>query len=261
MNKAKMRGTKRNGAKANAAVHEKKLVAGIKAFFKSAGKKKAVVGLSGGIDSAVVLSLLVKTLGKENVAAIMMPNTSLTHKQNMVDAQNLATELGVTHFAIEIDDFLHTFAELPWSQSEIARANLNARVRAVILYNYANSNDALVAGTGNKSELYMGYFTKYGDAAADFFPIADLYKKDVRALAEHMGLPREFLEKVPSAELWEGQEDEKEMGMTYEVLDELLPLILAGKKIPKEKRKIAEKISKVIKATEHKRAAPPILRV
>src|SRR3989344_1255844 len=157
----------------NAARIEKKLVAGIKSFFKKSGKTKAVLGLSGGIDSAVVLALLVRALGKDNVTAILMPNTAITKQQNIIDAENLATELGVSHFVIEIDDFLRTFAELPWAQNETAKANLNARVRALILYNFSNSNNALVAGTGNKSELYMGYFTKYGDAAADFFQIAD----------------------------------------------------------------------------------------
>jgi len=247
----------------NAARIEKKLVAGIKSFFKKSGKTKAVLGLSGGIDSAVVLALLVRALGKDNVTAILMPNTAITKQQNIIDAENLATELGVSHFVIEIDDFLRTFAELPWAQNETAKANLNARVRALILYNFSNSNNALVAGTGNKSELYMGYFTKYGDAAADFFQIADLYKKDVRALARYMGVPEEFLAKAPSAELWVGQEDEKEMDMKYEVLDELLPIILKEKKgkIKTEHRKIAQRISETIKATEHKRNLPPILKI
>ena len=247
----------------NPAVLEKKLVFGIRKFFKGAKRSKAVLGLSGGIDSAVVLSLLVKALGKENVAALLMPNTAITKRQNVVDAENLATELGARHFVIEIDDFLRGFAGLPWEQNDIAKANLNARVRAIILYDYANSSNALVAGTGNKSEFYMGYFTKYGDAAADFFPIGGLYKKDVRALARHMGLPKEFLKKAPSAELWEGQEDEKEMQITYEVLDELLPLMLKEKKgeIPDGHKKTAERISAAIKATAHKRNPPPTIKV
>ncbi len=242
---------------------EKKLISGIKKFFKSAKRSSAVVGLSGGIDSAVVLALLIKSLGKENVTAILMPNTQITKQQNVIDAQNLAERFGVRHFVVEIDSLLHGFLELPWEQNVIARANLNARLRAVILYNYANSTGCLVAGTGNKSELYMGYFTKYGDAAADFFPIADLYKKDVRLLAQHIGLPGEFLEKAPSAELWVGQEDEHELDMAYEVLDLLLPIILKEKKgkIPTELRKAAQKIIEMIKATEHKRKVPPIIKI
>lgn len=242
---------------------ERRLISGIQKFFKKAGKAKAVVGLSGGIDSAVVLSLLAKSLGKENVTAILMPNTSITKRQNMADARSIATELGVQHFMVEIDDFLHAFAELPWQQSAIAKANINARVRAAILYNYANSQNALVAGTGNKSELFMGYFTKYGDSAADFFPIGALLKKDVRGLAQRLGIPKEILGKAPTAELWEGQEDEKELGITYNALDALLPIILNEKKgkIPKAQKKIAEKISRAIEATEHKRKPAPILPI
>lgn len=242
-----------------AARTEKKLVAAIKKFFSQQGKTKAVLGLSGGIDSAVVLALLVKALEKENVTALILPNTRITKEQNVLDAESLAESLGVERYVMEIDGILGAFSGLPWQQGEIARANLNARVRASILYNYANSNDCLVAGTGNKSEFCMGYFTKHGDAAADFFPIGALFKKDVRALAKHMGLPATFLEKSPSAELWPGQEDEKEIGITYDDLDELLPLILKKKKIPKGKEAIAEKIAAVMKATEHKRQQAPVL--
>ncbi len=245
----------------DAAKLEKNLVSGIKKFFSKRKKPKAVLGLSGGIDSAVVACLLAKALGKGNVAAILMPNSRLTLQANVEDAKSLAQSLGIKHFVVAIDEFLSPFHSLPWAQTKIAKANLNARVRAVILYNYANSNGALVSGTGNKSEFYMGYFTKYGDAAADFFPIGALLKKEVRSLAMQMNLPKEFLEKAPSAELWEGQEDEKEMGVTYEVLDELLPKVLKKLKIPKGKEKIAQKISAAIKATGHKREKPEIIKL
>lgn len=244
----------------DAGIVVKNLTKEIKKFFAEQGKQRAVLGLSGGIDSAVVLSLLVKALGPENVTALLMPNTALTKPRNMEDARLLADKLRVKHHVIEIDQFIHAFDGVPWGQAALAKANLNARIRAVLLYNYANSNNALVAGTGNKSEFYMGYFTKYGDAAADFFPIGALLKKEVRAIAQHMGLPRQFLEKAPSAELWPGQEDEKEMDIMYEVLDELLPLILEKKKVPRGKEGLAKKISQAIKATEHKRRQAPILK-
>lgn len=238
-----------------------KIVFGIKKYFASHGKEKAVLGLSGGIDSAVVLVLLVKALGKDNVAALIMPNTKVTKMENIMDAQSLAERLGVEHYVLPIDRKLESFEQTPWKQTLLAEANLGARIRAVMLYNYANSNDALVVGTGNKSEFYMGYFTKYGDAAADIFPIADLYKNQVRALAQLFGLPKQFLEKPPSAELWPGQEDEKEMGIEYEELDQLLPLILTKKKVPKEKKSTVEKILAQIKATEHKRSQAFIIEV
>lgn len=238
---------------------QKKLVSGLKKFFAGQGKEKAVLGLSGGIDSALVLRLLCEALGPENVTALLMPNTKLTKKSGMEDAEKLAESLGVKYFAVPIDGVLERFEALPWQQTGVAKANLNARARALVLYNYANTNDCLVAGTGNKSEFYMGYFTKYGDGAADVFPIGGLLKKDVRALAMHLGLPREFLEKAPSAELWAGQEDELEMGLTYNMLDGLLPLILEKKKIPKGMEAVAKKISAAIKATEHKRKPAKIL--
>ncbi|HIH09759.1 MAG TPA: NAD+ synthase [Candidatus Diapherotrites archaeon] len=245
----------------NAKKIEGQLVSKISSFFKQNNKARAVLGLSGGIDSAVVLILLVKALGKENVTALILPNTQVTKQENVLDAEELANSHGVKHLVIEIDQFLRPFAALPWEQLKIAKANLNARIRALILYNYANAYNALVAGTGNKSEIYMGYFTKHGDSAADFFPIGDLYKKDVRALAKQIGLSKKFLEKVPSAELWVGQEDEREMGISYDVLDELLPIILKGGRVPQKLRDAAEKISATMKETEHKRKMPPILKL
>ena len=239
--------------------NEKRLVSAIKKFFTEQGKTKVVLGLSGGIDSAVVLGLLVKALGKENVSAFLMPNNLITKESSTKDAERLAKKLEVKYFLIPINSQLDSFKGLPWEQSKIAKANLNARVRALILYNFANSFDALVAGTGNKSEFYLGYFTKYGDAAADFFPIGSLLKKEVRELAKKLELPVEFLEKPPSAELWENQEDEKELGFSYEEIDEVLPLIVENKEIPGEKKEIADKIKSIIKETEHKRSPPKIL--
>lgn len=240
---------------------EETLVQCIKKFLTEQGKSKVVLGLSGGLDSALTLSLLVKSLGAGNVTVILMPNTKITKKSSTTDAENFAKKLGVKYFVVPIDETLKSFKILPWEQSKIAEANLNARARALILYNYANSSDSLVVGTGNKTEYYLGYFTKYGDAAADFFPIADLFKTQVRELAFYLKVPREFLDKKPTAELWENQEDEKELGITYEIIDELLPLILENKEseIPGEKKEAAEKIKLLIKTTEHKRNLPKVI--
>ncbi len=240
---------------------EKKLVSGIRKFFAEQGKSKAVLGLSGGIDSAVVLKLLCEALGSGNVTALLLPNTEITKQANVEDGRRLAEALGAKYFVFPIDGILERFEALPWQQNAVAKANLNARARALVLYNYANTNNCLVVGTGNKSEFYMGYFTKYGDGAADLFPIGGILKTEVRALGRHLGIPKEFLEKTPSAELWAGQEDEKEMGLTYEALDELLPPILEGGKIPKGKEAVAKKISETIAATEHKRKPAEILGI
>ncbi|MCR4334984.1 MAG: NAD+ synthase [archaeon] len=238
---------------------EETLVQKIKDYFEERRFKKAVVGLSGGIDSAVVLALLCKSIGKNNVVAILMPNSKITKDSSTKDAENLVKKLKVKHFIVPIDAILTSFENLPWNQSKIAKANLNARARAVVLYNYANSTNCLVAGTGNKSEFYLGYFTKYGDAAADFFPIGSLLKKEVRLVAEQLNIGHEFLDKVPSAELWSGQEDEKELGLSYEIVDELLPLILQNKKISEGKEETADKLRNIIKLSTHKREQPVIL--
>lgn len=232
---------------------EKKLVEQIKKYFEIQNKSKVVLGLSGGIDSAVTIYLLVKALGKNNVIALLMPNSKITKDSSTIDAENLAKELGVKYFVVAIDSIINSFEKLPWEQSNIAKANLNARIRALILYNYANSFDALVSGTGNKTEFYLGYFTKHGDAAADFSPIVGLLKKEVIELAKLLSLPKEFLEKPPSAELWENQEDEKELGLKYELIDELLPLILEEKTIPPGKEEAAKKIRELINKSKHKR--------
>ncbi|MFH1391235.1 MAG: NAD+ synthase [Candidatus Diapherotrites archaeon] len=236
-----------------------KLVVKIKEYFNNRTLKKAVLGLSGGIDSAVVLALLCKSIGRENVTAILMPNSKITKDSSTKDAENLAKKLEVKYFIVPIDPILNSFENLPWEQSNLAKANIAARIRAVVLYNYANSHKCIVAGTGNKSEFYLGYFTKYGDAAADVFPIGDLLKKEVRLVAEQLNIGPEFLDKVPSAELWSGQEDEKELGFSYEVIDELLPLILENKEIPEGEEEAVAKLKKIIESTSHKREKPVII--
>ena len=232
---------------------KEKIITEIKSFFQKQGKTKAVIGLSGGIDSAVVLALLCETLSPEEVTAILMPNTKITKKTSTSDAENLANKLNCNYFIVPIDKIINSFSELPWEQKPIAKANICARIRANLLYNYANSFDSLVVGAGKKTEYYLGYFTKYGDGAADFFPIINSLKTEVRELAKELGLPSCFLEKAPSAELWENQEDEKELGLTYETIDFLLPLILEGKETPESQKEAVEKIKLLISQSEHKR--------
>lgn len=243
----------------------KKLVLSVKRFFSKAGKKKAVLGLSGGIDSAVCVTILVKALGVRNVSALLLPAKGVSSEKNRKDAKKLAKSLGVRHYVLELGSFIAPFKKLPWKQSKTAMLNLFARQRAVLLYNYANSTGSMVCGTGNKSEIMLGYFTKFGDAAADFFPIGGLYKSEVRELALHFGLPKEFLQKVPTAELWGGQTDEGEIGVKYGEIDQILELAVGGKKTKAEvirlghAKKDVERVFSLFNQSRHKRELPPIL--
>jgi len=165
------------------------LISGIKDFFKKNNYQKAVLGLSGGIDSAVCAKLLADALGNENITALIMPEKDVTSKENIEDAQELADELNIKKEIIQIDPILQQFKELNWKQTRIAIMNTKARIRALILYNYANSNNALVAGTSNKSELMLGYGTKYGDLAADVYILGDFFKTKIVQLAYFLKIP------------------------------------------------------------------------
>ena len=204
------------------------IIAEIKKYFKTAGKAKAVIGVSGGVDSALCLKLAVDALGSENVTALMMPEKGISSDENLNHAKKLCQFLEVEHHQISINKFLRDYISMPWQVSPMAHANTKARVRMTVLYNYANTHSALVLGTSNKSELAVGYGTKYGDLAGDIELIGDLLKEEVYELADHVGLPDVFIEKAPSAELYTGQTDEKELGFTYKELDNILKKIDKG---------------------------------
>ncbi len=241
-----------------------KLVLGIRDYFRAAHKKQAVLGLSGGIDSAVVARLLVEALGKENVTALLLP-AGTSDPRSLEDAQAYARTLGIQALVQPLKNFAAPFAQLPWKQSPLAEANAKPRLRAVLLYNYANSHDALVVGTGNRTELVLGYFTKHGDGAADLLPIGMLWKRQVRKLASELGIPKTIFEKAPSADLWPGQTDEGELGMTYEEADEILSQLLDQGKKPAEIVKsgqsttIVEKVLARREANVHKNTLPKAL--
>jgi len=211
------------------------LVEGTKAYFKRAGFKRGVLGLSGGLDSAVTLQLAVDALGGENVCALVMPESGVTSSENTKHAVGLAEFLHVENFKVSINNYLVDYLTVPWKQQDIALANTKARVRANLLYNYANSNRALVIGTSNKSELMLGYGTKHGDLAADLLPLGNLYKTEVIELAEYLQLPQEIIQKPPTAELWPGQTDEEELGASYKDLDMILSKKDEGEEVLIEK--------------------------
>lgn len=205
-----------------------KIIAGIQRYFRDAGFEKAVIGVSGGVDSALSLKLTVDALGHENVTALTLPENGVSSDENQLHAKGLCKYLQVEHFSFSINRFLTDFLALPWKPNNLAQINTKARVRMVVLYSFANTRNALVIGTSNKTELALGYGTKHGDLAADLEIIGDLYKDEVYALAQHVGLPDEFITKPPSAELYSGQTDEDELGMSYKEIDNILRKIAKG---------------------------------
>lgn len=225
-----------------------RIVSGIRAYFRQANFSKAVIGLSGGIDSAVSCKLAVLALGKENVTAVLMPEVGLTKEENVHDAREFAESLDIKYILQPINKMLVSY-DLNVPINELAKANLKARIRANILYSYANTFNALVIGTGNKTEAIVGYGTKHGDLACDIFVIGDLYKKEVYELARFLKIPEPIIKKVPTAELKEGQTYEKELGISYEELDKQLLSC-------KYSKPIAERIKK----NQHKRVYPFVVK-
>ena len=205
-----------------------RIIASIHKYFKQTGFEKAVIGVSGGIDSALCLKLTVDAIRPENVTALIMPEKGITSEENTIHAKTLCSFLKVETHTISINKYLTDFLTLPWKPNELGQINTKARIRMIILYNFANTRNALVIGTSNKTELSLGYGTKHGDLGVDIEIIGDLYKTDVFKLAEHVGLPQEIIEKPPSAELYPDQTDEEELGMTYKEMDNVLKQVENG---------------------------------
>ncbi|AAB99363.1 NH(3)-dependent NAD+ synthetase (nadE) [Methanocaldococcus jannaschii DSM 2661] len=233
---------------------------------EEANANGVVVGLSGGIDSSVTAYLCVKALGKDKVLGLIMPEKN-TNPKDVEHAKMVAENLGIKYIISDITDILKAFGAggyVPTREfDKIADGNLKARIRMCILYYFANKYNLLVAGTSNKSEIYVGYGTKHGDIACDIRPIGNLFKTEVKKLAKYIGVPKEIIEKPPSAGLWEGQTDEEELDIKYETLDTILKLYEKGKtpeEIHKETNIPLETINYVfdlIKKNEHKRTLPP----
>lgn len=245
----------------------------ITAQLEAANANVAVIALSGGIDSTLVSHLAVDALGADSVYGLVLPS-SVNRERNMSDAERVADELlGIEYDVIEIDNLVDAFLdadphlsaeEKDTEELQMVVGNARARIRAVLSYLEANRRNGLVLGTGNRSEAAVGYFTKYGDGAVDCHPIANLYKQQVRQLARHVGVPEELAAKTPSAELWEAQTDESELGIEYDTLDSILALHIDGPlsvsatavEIGVEEQ-VVEKIRALYDASAHKRHAPP----
>ena len=229
----------------------------IREHIDDAGLSGAVVGLSGGIDSAVVSGLCAKAVGPEKVLGISMPAHS--NPQDVAHARLAAETWGIEHREVDLSRIYDAFIELLPPGSQLADANMKPRLRMITLYHFANTHNRMVVGTGNRSEAQVGYFTKYGDGGVDLLPIAGLLKTQVRELAREIGVPQEITTRAPSAGLWEGQTDEHELGITYEQLDAALLAIEAGDMRGIESR-VQERVMALNRASEHKRRPAPIYR-
>jgi len=203
---------------------KEKIIEFIKKKVEEAEAKGIAIGLSGGVDSATTLFLCVEALGNDKVLALMMP-WKINKKEDTEDAIQICEKLGVKYKVIKIDPILESFGNILDLSDRLVKGNLIARIRMCILYYFANKDKLLVAGAGNKSESLQGYFTLHGDIACDFLPLGNLYKTEVKKLAKELEVPKKIINKTPSAGLWEGQTDEDELGITYEDLDKILPLI------------------------------------
>ena len=178
--------------------------------------------MSGGIDSTLVAYLACEAVGPDNVFGITMPSATTPTEDN-IHGSEVAQNLGMNYKQIAIDSILKEYLSLTQlDNNNLAIGNLKARIRMSVLYYYANYKNYLVIGTGNKSEILIGYFTKHGDGACDMEPIGDLYKSEVFKLSEYLNISEEILNKPPRAGLWEGQSDEDEIGMSYDLLDKIL---------------------------------------
>ena len=198
------------------------IVAFIRNYVKHSGTTGVVLGLSGGIDSALVVALACEAIGPESVLSMLMPVDASEDEANISDAKKLAESLRMEYELFELQPLVDGFS--PLGLQGIALGNVKARLRMVALYGRANQRVALVLGTGNRSELKTGYFTKYGDGGADMLPIGELYKANVTGLARYIGIPDIIINKPPSAGLLPGQTDEGDLGLTYRELDSILYL-------------------------------------
>lgn len=247
---------------------EKILVEFVKNETHRIGIKKAVVGLSGGIDSAVTTFITAKALGSENVTCLLMPYKT-SSPESLSDAMLVVNDLKVRYKKIEITGIVESFlAEIKDPEvSHVRKGNIMARIRMILLYDESAREGALVVGTGNKTEILLGYTTIFGDAACAINPVGDLYKTQIRSLAKHLGVPKSIIDKKPSADLWVGQTDEDELGFTYEEADRYLQCKVDDRMSDKQlsergfSEKFMKKVNSLIIRSQFKRVTPVIAKV
>ena len=247
-----------------------RLVRFLKTHIERIGAKYLIVGISGGLDSSVTAALCSKAIGGQRVLGFCLPEIETTNQKTIRDAKDIANKFRVRLKVQDITSLVIAARALVHSsnaRNSVPLGNLKARLRATILYYHANTADGLVVGTSDKSELMLGYFTKYGDGASDIQPIADLYKTTVRDLAKHLGIPARVYSKPSSPELWPGQTAEDELGLPYEKLDLILWGLerwMTSQEISSDLKLPIQRVEKVRKRwllSEHKRRMPLAMKL
>jgi NAD+ synthase len=238
----------------------------IRGQLRQAGFDRLVLGLSGGIDSALVAHLVTEAIGAERLLAVLMPYRTSAPSSRQ-DAEDVVRRLGCASEIVDISPMVDGyFGDAP-DVAPVRRGNFGARMRMSVLYDRSVTFGGLVVGTGNKTESLIGYTTLFGDSACAFNPVGDLYKTQVRQLALAIGVPDAIVRKAPSADLWPGQTDEDEAGFTYHELDRLLYWLVDRRRSPDElaglgfERATVERVGRMVAAAEFKRQVPPIAKL
>ncbi len=250
----------------NTDLAHKILVAFLRDAVEKVGFSKAVLGLSGGIDSALVCYLLAEALGPQNVLAIRMPYKS-SSQASLDDAQAVIDALGVQTDTVDITPMADPLLERFPDMTPLRKGNIFARMRMIVLYDQSAAFNGLVIGTSNKTETLLGYSTVYGDNAAAVQPIADLYKAQVRQLSAALHVPQSILDKAPSADLWDGQTDEGELGYSYALADQLLYLLVDERYTVDEvaaegfDRDFVERLWRKVRMNHYKRTMPNVAKL
>jgi len=242
------------------------LVRFVKDETTNAGFDRAVIGISGGVDSSVAAFLAVEALGKKNVRGVILPY-KMSSKESVNDAESVAQTLGIKTETVDISGMVDSYAEEHQVKDKVRLGNVMARTRMIVLYDISAREQALVVGTSNKTELLIGYGTQYGDMACAINPLGDLYKTQIWQLAGSLGVPKNIIAKKPTADLWPGQTDENEIGLTYAELDSLLFRMIDERATHEDLLKAgfkSEKISKIaalVRKNQFKRRPPLIAKV
>lgn len=250
----------------NTDLTRKILIGFIRSEVTRVGYSRALVGLSGGIDSAVSCALAVEALGSENVLGVRMPYKT-SAPDSLEDAEKVAECLKIPVHTIEITPMVDPLIDRDPDMSKLRQGNLMARARMIVLYDQSEVFRGLVIGTSNKTEILLGYTTMWGDMASALNPIGDLYKTQLRQLGAALQLPKPVLEKPPSADLWVGQTDEGEMGLTYAEVDRLLFLLVDERYTPEDcveagfDRGYVDKVLTRVRRNQFKRMMPPIAKL